>query len=116
MFGGRLASPVTINVAVSWGSVGGGAIPSGKVGASIANFYEGLSFAQVSGHMSSSASRNSLDTAFAGAVRNLPKTTPSGLSSYAVTSAEAKTLGLVAGNQTAYDGYIGFGSGYTYGF
>jgi hypothetical protein len=115
-FDHNLSSPATVNLQVSWGRVDGATIPSGVIGASRDNLYDGLTYSQVSRYLTSSASRNPLDTAFAAAVKTLPTTAPSGVNSYVLPSSQAKALGLIAGNQTGYDGYIGFNSAVTFDY
>ncbi len=53
----------------------------------------------------------------AGVVATLPATSPFGAATYWTTTAQAKALGLIAGNSTAVDGDVGFGvsSVFTYG-
>jgi hypothetical protein len=115
-FDRRLSSPAIVSIAVSWGGVGGSAIPLGVVGASRDNLYDGLSFTQIRRYLSASAARNPLDAAFAAAVKTLPTAAPAGVDSYSLPSAQAKALGLIAGNQAGYDGYVGFSSNYAYSF
>ena len=116
IFDHALSSSATINIQVSWGRVGGSALPSGVIGASRDNLYSGLNFSQIRRYLTSSATRNPLDTSFAADVKTLPTTAPPGLNSYALPSAQAKALGLIAGNQTSYDGYIGFNSAASYDY
>lgn len=112
-----LSAPVTMNVGVSWGSVDGQSLPSSAVGASINNLYGYFSYSQVKGFLASSAASNPTNTALATAVKYLPSTAPSGVSSYVIASSEAKALGLVSGSQSALDGSIGFaGSASAYAF
>ncbi len=49
------------------------------------------------------------------AIANLPASSPVG-NRFVLPSAEAKALGLINGNATAYDGYIGFGTGVSYDY
>ena len=105
-----LSSPATVNIQVSWGKVDGSGIPSGVIGASRDNLYDGLTYSQINRYLTSSANLNPLDTAFAADVKTLPTTAPSGVNSYVLPSSQAKALGLIAGNQTGYDGYVGFSS------
>ena len=116
VFGAKLSSPATVNVQVSWGKVGASGIPTGVVGASIDNLYDGMSYAMIKRYLSSSATLNPLDTGFTTALKSLSSTTPSGVTNYALASAQAKALGLVAGNQTALDGYIGFNGASAWNF
>lgn len=116
-YSSSLAAPVTVNVGVSWGSVGGQALPSSAVGASINNLYGYFTYSQVKGFLSSSAASNPSNTALTTAVKYLPSATPSGVSKYVVASSEAKALGLISGTQSSLDGSIGFaGSALNYAF
>ena len=49
------------------------------------------------------------------AVGTLPTTAPTGSTSYSIATAEAKALGLT-GASSSLDGYVGFGSAYSYTF
>ena len=108
------ANPVTVNVTVSWGSVGGQSLPSTAVGASIDNLYGYYTYDQIRGALAAIAAGDPSDTALATALTSMPAAAPSGVSQYAVASAEAKALGLIS-DQTSIDGYIGF-AGLTSGF
>jgi hypothetical protein len=102
------ANPVTVNVAVSWGKVGGQALPASAVGASIDNLYGSYSYAQVKNDLSKALAAQPSDTALATAMAHLPTAAPAGVGAYWVPSSEAKALGLIPGSQSAVDGYIGF--------
>ena len=108
---------VTINIGVSWGSVDGYALPSNAVGASVDPLYGYFSYSAIKSYLSASARSNPGDTALQTAVANLPRSAPSGVSKYVIPAAEMKALGLVNGNSTSIDGYIGFAgspTGYTF--
>jgi hypothetical protein len=109
------SNPVTVNIGVSWGSVAGQALPSNAVGASSDNLYGYFSYGQVRNDLINSSRSNPSDTALGTAVKFLPASTPAGPTNYVIPSAEAKALGLVAGNSGAVDGYIGF-AGATSGY
>ena len=114
----QFASNAQINMKVSWGSVGGRAMPSGAVGASSSALYGYFTYAQVKSFLTNASLRDPTDLALATAVANLPLAAPSGVSSYVVPSAEAKLLGLVSSTSGSIDGSIGFAgssaSGYTF--
>jgi hypothetical protein len=116
VFDAGLSSPATINIQVSWGKVATNAIPTGVLGASLDNLYDGMSYAMIKRYLTSSAARNPLDTPFAATLKTLPATAPTGVTGYVLPSAQAKALGLVAGNQSAVDGSIGFSSAYAWNF
>ncbi|GAC1478375.1 MAG: hypothetical protein NVS1B6_19700 [Steroidobacteraceae bacterium] len=110
-------NPVTINVGVSWGSVGGTALPSNAVGASSVSLYGYFSYSQIKSYLASFSKNNVADTALTTAVANLPKNTPSGVRQYVIPSSETKALGLISATNSALDGSIGFAgssSNYTY--
>jgi len=116
-YASSLAAPVTVNVGVSWGSVGGQSLPSSAVGASIDSLYGYFTYSQVKGFLTSSSTGNPTNTALATALNYLPSTAPSGVSRYLVASSEAKALGLISGSQSSLDGSIGFaGSASSYAF
>jgi len=111
------ASPVTVNVGVSWGKVGNTALPSNAVGASSNNLYGYFSYAQVKGYLSQSSKSNPSNTSLATALQNLPAALGSGPTNFAITSANAKALGIISGTQSSPDAYIGFAgspSGYAF--
>ena len=112
-FNTSLTNPVTINVKVSWGSVGTYALPSNAVGASLDSLYGDangnyLTYAAVKQLLTAASTKNPTDLALKTAVANLRATTPSGTPLYAVPAAEAKILGMIPANYSAIDGYIGF--------
>lgn len=99
---------VTINVAVSWGSVAGYTLPKSAVGASVDNLYGYFSYSDVKGFLTASAASNPADTSLATAVKYLPASAPAGASQYVISSSEAKALGLISGTQSSTDGSVGF--------
>lgn len=107
-FDKTFATPVTVNIGVSWGSVGGQAIPSGDVSSSLDNLYGGFSYSQIKTDLTTTANGNPADTALVTAAAHLPASVPAGVSQFAVPSAEAKALGLIPGFLPGTDGYIGF--------
>lgn len=109
------ANPVTVNVGVSWGSVGGQALPSNAVGASVNNLYGYFSYSQVKSYLTNTAAGNPSDTALATAIKSLPSSAPAGPTRYVVPSSEAKALGLIPASQSSLDGSIGF-AGATSGY
>ena len=106
-----LSDSVTINIKVSWGSVGGYAMPTNALGASLDPLYGYFTYAQIKSWLKADSSSSYDSTAIA----NLPASSPVG-NRFVLPSAEAKALGLINGYATAYDGYIGFGTGVTYDY
>src|SRR6266567_1193985 len=106
-----LSDSVMINIKVSWGSVGGYAMPSSALGASLDPLYGYFTYAQIKSWLKADSSSSYDSTAIA----NLPASSPVG-NRFVLPSAEAKALGLINGYATAYDGYIGFGTGVSYDY
>ena len=106
-----LSDNVTINIRVSWGSVGGYVLGNGTLGGSLDSLYGYFTYSQMKGWLSSDASTDSDKTAN----KNLPVSTVAG-NKFVLASAQAKALGLISGKNTAYDGYIGFGNGSKYDY
>jgi hypothetical protein len=106
-----LSDNVMINIKVSWGSVGGYAMPTNALGASLDPLYGYFSYAQIKSWLKADSSSSYDSTAIA----NLPASSPVG-NKFVLPSAEAKALGLISGYATAYDGYIGFGTGVSYDY
>ena len=107
-FDTTLASPVTVNIGVSWGAVGGQVIPSSDVSSSVENLYGYFTYSQIKSDLTTAAKNNPLDTALVTAAAHLPASAPSGQGQYAITSADAKALGVIPGILPGTDGYIGF--------
>jgi hypothetical protein len=106
-----LSDNVMINIKVSWGSVGGYAMPANALGASLDPLYGYFSYTQIKSWLRADSSSSYDSTAIA----NLPVSSPVG-NKFVLPSAEAKALGLINGYATAYDGYIGFGTGVSYDY
>ncbi|GAO39404.1 hypothetical protein SCH01S_29_00920 [Sphingomonas changbaiensis NBRC 104936] len=110
-------SPVTVNVGVSWGKVAGSPLPSTAVGASSNNLYGYFNYSQVKSYLTRASQSNPSDTSLATALRSMPASLTSGPTNFAITSANAKALGIVSGTQSSPDAYIGFAgspSGYAF--
>ena len=104
--------PVTINLQVGWGKINGNNLNPGNLGQSLTNQRGSFSYSQVK-----TALTNDLRSAAdATAVADLPATDPTGGASFVMSNAEAKALGLLAGNATGIDGWVGFNSTATYTF
>jgi hypothetical protein len=108
----RFIDPVTINIAVGYGEVGGSALAGNALGESMSSLAS-MSLATLDGAVKADASTATDATAAA----SLPATSPFGAATFWTTTAEAKALGLIAANSSALDGDIGFGTSsvFTYG-
>ena len=102
-------APVTVNIKVGWGTLNGGALPNGAIGAT-SNF--------LTTYGSSTAAYNLLRSKVVGAssasvidqqmlAGALPTTAPISGFVY-LSTAQAKALKVVAGTQASLDAYVGF--------
>ena len=100
-----IASPVSININVGWGEVGGTSLEPGALGQSSYSgdyySYDAVKAALAAGVTSAD------DTA---ALATLPASDPTGGGSFFVSSAQAKALGLATGASSASDGSVGLAS------
>ena len=99
------SDPIAINITVT-------ATPgTGILGSSQTGFTGGYTYAQIQGALAADSKSNT----DASVLANLGTDPISGSHTYAVTTAQAKALGLIASN-SHWDGTISFGAGYTYAF
>jgi hypothetical protein len=109
-----LSDNVTVNIRVSWGSVGGYVLGNGTLGGSLDSLYGYFSYSQIKSWLSNDSSTTDDKTA----LKNLPLVSSPAGNKFVLSSAEAKALGLVTSYNSAfaYDGYIGFGNGVKYDY
>jgi len=111
-YSSALASPVTVNIKVSWGRVANSVLSSTALGASVDQLVGYKTYAQVAALLNAAATTNSDLTAIAA----LPAVMPAAGNQYVIPRALAKALGVIPANSTTIDGYIGFGSGVAFTF
>jgi hypothetical protein len=104
-FENTFTNPVTINIAVGYGEVGGYSL-GGALGESD-SYLDSTSYSQLANALRSNA------TTAAAAAASLPATDPTGGGTFWLTTAEAKALGL-SGYYQGLDGYVGFSSSYAF--
>jgi hypothetical protein len=104
VYSSLISNPVTVNVQVSWGTVGPSSMPSNSVAAAVVPLYGYFSPSQVQSWLAKSAS-SAADLSTISTLSN-----PATGTRFAIPKAEAKALGIVGGNATGVDGYIGFAS------
>ena len=110
VFQTAFTNPVTVNINVGWGEVGGVAISS--LGASGTGWYGFYTASQMAAYLKASATSANDQLAYS----HLRTSAPTGTSGFWIAPAQAKALGIISGTSTAIDGYVGFGSGYGYTF
>jgi hypothetical protein len=102
-YASQFTDPVTVNLNVGFGEVGGSALPSNALGASSTSLLS-TSYNTVVSALRADAT----STADHSAVASLPANSLTGFSFYWTSTAEAKALGIYSG--TGADGSIGFSS------
>lgn len=100
------ADPITINMHVGWGKINGQNLTPGLLGQSLTAQQAFYSFAQ----MKTALTKDETTESDATAVAHLPAVDPYGGTKFVMSNAEAKALGLLAGNASGIDGYVGFNS------
>jgi hypothetical protein len=106
----KFTNPITVNIQVGYGEIGGQAMVQGALGES-ATYYNNYSYTQIRTALAQHAT--SADQI--SAVNSLPATDPTNGGNYWVTTANAKALGLM-GASSAVDAYVGLASGYPFDY
>jgi hypothetical protein len=102
----HFTDPITINLQVGWGTINNQIMAPGPLGESGANGNGFIHFSQVKAALVGDAkSANDLTS-----VANMPAADPTGGANFVMARAEAKAMGLLAGNAQGIDGYVGFSS------
>ncbi len=108
----EFSDPITINMAVGWGEIGGGALNPSDIGESLTRQQGLFTYGQVR----SALVNDGKTGADALAVATLGVTDPTRGKPFLLSNAEAKALGLLAGNASGIDGWVGFRSTVPYAF
>ena len=116
VFDRSFSNPATIRINVSWGSVGGRAIPTGDIGASLSNLSSGWTYSEVTGYLRAAAASHPSDLSLAAAVAHLSATDPTKTNNFAVPYGEAQALGMLPAKMTLAAGSIGFKAGTIFDF
>jgi hypothetical protein len=113
MYQSLFTNPITINMNVGWGEIDGGSISPGDLGESRTNQQGFFSYSQIK----TALVNNATSPAQLQATGTLPATDPlTGSNNFVMSNAEAKALGLLAGNATGIDGWVGFDSAASWTF
>jgi hypothetical protein len=105
-------NPITINMDVGWGEIDGRSLSPGDLGQSQTDQQGFYSYSQIV----TALANNDTSAADATAFANLPATYPVANAQFVMANAEAKAYGLLAGNASGIDGWVGFDSAATYTF
>ncbi len=109
-FESHFFDPITINISIGYGEVGGQALSQGALGESL-TFLNSYTYAQIRNALIADG-RSAVDMS---AIASLPGVNPTGNGTFWVTTAEAKALGL-AGPSSSLDGEIGFSSSFPFAY
>jgi PEP-CTERM motif len=112
MYQSTYTDPITINMNVGWGEIDGNPLNPGNLGQSRTNQPGNFTYSQVRSALISDA-KSAADFQ---AVSTLGATDPTGGRAFRMSDAEAKALGLRAGNDPGIDGWVGFSNTATYTF
>jgi hypothetical protein len=106
------SDPITINIDVGWGEINGNSLSPGNLGQSSTYQQGDYTYAQIH----TALVNDSKSAADATAISHLPASYPVVRAPFVMANAEAKALGLLAGNASGVDGYVGFNktASYTY--
>jgi hypothetical protein len=110
------ANRATVNITVSWGSVGGQKLGAGDVSGSVDNLSGPYSYAALVADLTATSKLNPKDTTLASAVAHLSKTDPTKKNAFEIPYAEAKAIGLLPVSLPIADGYVGFSSSVNFDF
>jgi hypothetical protein len=108
----QYTDPIVINVNVGWGEINGAPICCGFFGQSQTNGRGPFTYAQIRSALISDA--KTADDATA--VGSLPATDPTLGRNFYLSNAQAKALGLLQGNATGTDGWVGFSANVAWSF
>jgi Ca2+-binding RTX toxin-like protein len=111
-FEAAYSNPITINIAFGWGESGGDPIAAGQVAVGVTAGAYALTYADVRDALWAAA-RSADDRTAVSALTNADPT-HGGL--FLMGSAQAKALGLIAGDDSSIDGYVGLSSSTAFTF
>ena len=100
-------TPVTVNLDVGWGEVGGALLDDGDIGENTTTYVFDYSYSALKAALLATASA-SHDPAQLAAYATLPATNPLGGKGFVLFAPQALALGLSGPSSSATDGYVGF--------
>jgi subtilase family serine protease len=111
-----IVTPITVNIAVGWGEIGGfaGGVASpvaanSAAGGTMGDIYQ--SYATIKQELAASATSVDDKSSLAA----LPSTSPYGNVYYDIAGSQAKAFGLTSANSTSLDGVVGFATNWPSG-
>jgi len=107
-----IANNVTINIDVGWGEIQGSPVTGNDLGESETAVAPQYSYNTIRNALIANATSSVQQAADA----TLPATDPTGGGAFDIGTADAKALGLIAGNAPGVDGWVGFSSTVNWSF
>jgi hypothetical protein len=110
-FDSVFTNPVTVNIDLGYGEIAGQALGSGALGES-ETYLDSYGYSTVLNALRGNEPGALQKTAYA----TLPANSPLGGGTLWLATAQEKALGLLSGNYTGIDGYVGFSSTYPFSY
>jgi uncharacterized membrane protein len=110
-FDTTFTNSITVNIDLGYGEIAGQSLGSGALGES-ETFFNSVGYSQAVNALKANQSSSAQQSAYS----TLPGSSPVNGGTLWVSTAEEKALGLLAGNNSAIDGYVGIGSTYPFSY
>jgi CRISPR/Cas system endoribonuclease Cas6 (RAMP superfamily) len=102
---------VTVNIDLGYGEIGGQSLGSGALGES-ETYFDSVAYSTAVNALKANQPSVTQQTAYS----TLPGSSPVGGGTLWMSTAEERSLGLLAGNNSAIDGYVGLSSVYPFSY
>jgi VCBS repeat-containing protein len=110
-FDTTFANPVSVNIDLGYGEIAGQSLGSGALGES-ETFFDSVAYSAAVNALKANQPSVTQQTAYS----TMPGSSPVSGGTLWVSTAEEKSLGLLVGNNSAIDGYVGFSSTYPFSY
>src|SRR3979411_1478505 len=110
-FDTTFTNPVTVNIDLGYGEIAGQSLGSGALGQS-RTYFDSVAYSTAFNALKANQPSATQQAAYA----TLPASSPLSGGTLWVSTAEEKALGLLAGNSSAIDGYVGLSSSYPFNY
>jgi len=110
-FDRTFANPVTVTIDLGYGEIAGQSLGSGALGES-ETYFNSVDYSQAVNALKANQPSVTQQAAYS----TLPRSSPVSGGALWVSTAEEKALGLLAGNNSAIDGYVGVSSTYPFSY
>src|ERR1700732_2654987 len=110
-FDTTFTNAVTVNIDLGYGEIAGQSLGSNALGES-ETYFDSVGYSQAVNALTANQPSATQKAAYS----TLPGSSPVGGGTLWVSTAEEKALGLLAGNNSAIDGYVGFSNSYPFDY